>query len=77
MKQTLLVTKDQLLKAFAGWKCEEPAPGKKRKVIIAFPKPTNPHTATIRWSEHKSTYGKRLYEIELEYYAPDTRSPTA
>ena len=60
------LTKDQLLKVFERWGVTEPVPRTGKKVVVSFPRPTVPNIATIKRSEHRSTYGKTLYSVEYE-----------
>jgi len=60
-----MYTKVQLLRLFADLGVTEPIPTKVKVVYIAFPPPHVRRLATVTWSTHKSTYGKRLYEYVL------------
>jgi hypothetical protein len=59
-----LLTKAQILELLANWKVNVDIPTKSTKSTIAFP---NEHlnVAEITWSNHKGTYGDRLYELVM------------
>jgi hypothetical protein len=69
VSSTSLTTKDQLLKLFHAWGVtDQKPPTKSKKVIIAFPRTPQYDfaTATVTVADHKSTYGKTLYQTILE-----------
>lgn len=62
---TCLYTKDQLQQIMSAWGCTEPVPKKGQQVVVCWPKPVEPNTAIIKWSDKVSGYGDRLYSVVM------------
>ena len=60
-----LYTKEQLLVVLNRWNVNEPPPAKGKKVMVAFPPQATFNLGIVTRSEHKSTYGKPLFRVEL------------
>ena len=59
-----LYTKEQVQVVLKAWHCSEPVPSKKNVVYVCFPHHYL-NTATVRRTDLRGTYGKRLYQIDL------------
>lgn len=51
---------------FESWGVQEKPPTKSKKVVVAFPAPTEPNMVTITVHNQKSTDGKTLYRAEFK-----------
>jgi hypothetical protein len=60
-----LYTKTQLLHVFAAWGVSATVPAKGQKTVVSFPPPAALNLAVITWDTAKSSYGDRLYCVEM------------
>ena len=58
-------TKEQMLHVLQAWGVKESLPGKGMSLRICFPPPAILNLAVITIHDMKSTYGKRLYKVEM------------
>lgn len=65
MKHESLLTKVQLKLILKAWGVDDPVPGKGKSLIVTWPKPTQPEIAKVTWTDLRSTYGQRLYRVEM------------
>lgn len=67
MPNEYLLTGPQMLDIYSRWGVDEKLPNKGKIVIVCFPTCADAtiRVARVSVSEHKSTYGKRLYKLEF------------
>ncbi len=62
-------TKKQLESLFKAWNVDAAVPRKNQITTIIFPK-EHFNVAKITYSEHKATYGERLYKLVMFHKVP-------